>query len=171
MKKIVVAVLAIMGLSLVACNKINNSPLNQKISYEYKAEVDKKLVKKVDTISDQRIYERYVIEDGDKLVFTLSILKDDPNAYDDEYADIVRFEVPKDATTFSYDDNTLINGTAVYNAWGAWGGVSDVLINDGHISGKKVGDKAWDVQVFVNVPKYNDATEMKNIEKTYRVEL
>ncbi len=163
--------LLVLSLSLVACNKFDPGPVFRSVSYyEYKAEVGKKLVLKIDTISKDRIYEHYVIEDGDKIVFTFQHRRDDTNAYDDEYVDIIRFEVEQDATSFSFDDNTFKNSTVVYNAWGAWSGVTDVLVTDGFISGKKVGDKTWDVLISVAVPTYNESSQMKNLYHAYRCE-
>lgn len=165
------SVLLVLSLSLVACNKFNNGPIfNAASYYDYKAEVGKKLVLQRDTISKDDIRERYIIEDGNNIVFTFRHIKDDTNALDDEYVDVLRFEVEQGATEFSFDNNTLKNSTVVYNAWGAWSGVADVLVTDGFISGKKVDGKTWDVLISVAVPTYNEGSQMKNLYHAYRCE-
>lgn len=165
------SVLLVLSLSLVACNKFDDNHVLKSVSYyEYKAEVGKQLVLQRDTIAKDDIRERYVVEDGDNIVFTFRHISDDTNAYDDEYVDVVRFEVEQGATSFSFDDNTFKNSTVVYYAWGAWTGVTDVLITDGFISGRKVDDKTWDVLISVAVPTYNESSQMKNLYHTYQCE-
>lgn len=165
------SVLLVLSLSLVACNKYENPFVDQEAQFEYKTERNKQLIKKVDTITSDYIRERYVTEDGDDIVFTFKQLKGfDNEVYDDEYTDIIRFEVPASATEFSYKGHTLLQAKVIYGAQGAWGGVSDRSVTEGIVSGKKIGDKTWEVMISVNVPTYEEGENNKNLYHTYRCE-
>lgn len=165
MKYIVMTMVA--ALSFVACKKDKSGGLDQQITFDFTATEGKQLVKQTDTITTGNIRVRYVIEDGDNMVFTFQRSQDDPDAFDDEYTDIVRFEVPKGATKFEYQGDALQLAPAVYGAWGAWSGVPDRLITDGYIRGEQVEPNKWDVTIMVNVPEYEGADKVKTIFKSY----
>jgi len=108
------------------------------------------------------------VTQGNNLVFTYEYeAEDEINIADDEYAEVIQFEIEPTLTAFSYSDNELDEIKAVYSEY-CFCAFFDEEKNtspQGTISGKKISETQWDIAIDVTF--YAD--DQKNISNTFRL--
>jgi len=106
------------------------------------------------------------IVNGSNLVFSYVFeAAEEENIADDEYSEIIRFEIEPGLTEFSYSNSELNEINAVYSE-SCFCDFSNELKNTlpkGTISGTKISETKWDI--MIDVTFYTD--DLKNISNSF----
>jgi len=136
-------------------------------TYSYTFEEDAQLVIEPPYEGSYMKYSKVV--PGSALVFTYKKeTEGEKKVADDEFTEIIRFEIEPTLSEFSYSDNELSDLKAVYSI-SCFCSFDDPLKNtlpQGTISGKKISETQWDISIDVTF--YTD--DQKNITNTFRLE-
>lgn len=94
--------------------------------------------------------------DGEHLVFTYQFDRAQcENTFDDEYSELLQFEIDKDADVFSFQDSTLEEAKLIFIRSGAWI-FDNALVESGMISGQKKANNKWEIDVDIQLPLDSD---------------
>ena len=109
-----------------------------------------------------------IVTQGNNLVFTYEYeAEDELNIADDEYSEVIQFEIEPAVTEFVYSDNELDTINAVYTE-SCFCDFTDESKNtspQGTISGKKISETEWDITIDVTF--YTD--DQKSISNMFRL--
>jgi len=109
------------------------------------------------------------VTQGNNLVFTYRYeAEDEINVADDEYSEVIQFEIEPTSNEFDYSDNELVGIKAVYTE-SCFCDFTDETKNtspQGNIRGKKISETEWDISIDVTF--YTD--DQKNISTIFRLE-
>lgn len=104
---------------------------------------------------DSLLGARAEVISGDNLVFTYQyVYADRKNVFDDEYSEIIIFEVAKEENTFSVSNADLQDIKAMYRQscfCPSEIGLPFYKIIEGEISGKEISKKKWEVELDITV--------------------
>ncbi|MEO9894429.1 hypothetical protein [Aurantibacter sp.] len=109
------------------------------------------------------------VVDGNNLVFTYEFqAEDEKDIADDEYSEVIRFEIQPDLNEFEYSTTDLEAIKAVYseNCFCFFGDDNKNTSPKGTIKGKKISDTEWDITI--DVVFYSD--DAKNISNIFRLQ-
>lgn len=92
----------------------------------------------------------YSIVDGDQILFEYNhtgAQRDD--VLDDEWGEMIRFILNKDATSFEFTDEEIEDAKCFYQIFGAWFAHNQYSIKDGIIKGRKINSHIWEIYVSI----------------------
>ncbi|MRI01663.1 hypothetical protein GH721_14055 [Kriegella sp. EG-1] len=142
MKKII-TLMAVLGLTF-SCSK------KTKDTYSYTFQENAELT--ILPINEDSYMKNSTIENGNNIVFTYEYIADDAEIIaDDEYSEIIRFEIEPGLTEFNYTDEELSAISTVYSEYCfcAFFDESKNTSPKGSISGKKISETQWDITIDV----------------------
>ena len=160
MIKKTVILLVLVNFILLSCTKKSQE------TYSYTFRENAKL--NIETYEDS--YMKYGrVEEGANLVFEYKYKAEDAeNIADDEYSELIRFEIESSLDKFNYSDDELSNINAVFTKECFCWFDSDEKKNvspTGTISGKKLSETEWDITFDITF--YGD--ELKIISNIFRL--
>jgi hypothetical protein len=148
-----ILILTIVSLMIFRCNKNNCNPeITIPTWYEGKEIV----------VTYDSIYQRneYNIEDGVNILFEYNHAGQQcDDVYDDEWGEILTFEIDKKIIDFEFVDSNIITTKCFYQEYGAWVRHNRYQIKDGIIKGKKISEDKWEITVSVSTtPIFSNET-------------
>lgn len=118
-------------------------------SWTYELLTDKEIVITQDTFSGNPL-TIYEILDGNKTVAKYTHgTRECEEIYDDEYAEHLSFHFDDALEDFEFKDEEILNTNCFYYESGAWVRHNRYRIQKGTITGKKVDENRWDIQINV----------------------
>lgn len=147
-------------LCMLSCTK------KSKETYSYTFQENSQL--RIEPIFEGSYMKNGTVINGNNLVFSYEYVADDAeNIADDEYSEIIRFEIDPALTEFSYSDNELDEINAVYSEYCFCHFVDESKNTSpqGTISGKKISNTQW--QISIDVTFYTN--DQKNISNMFRI--
>ncbi|MEM9685889.1 MAG: hypothetical protein AAF934_03095 [Bacteroidota bacterium] len=116
----------------------------------------------------------YTVENGDNLVFEYNYTGAQcDNIADDEWGELLTFEIDKDATEFEFTDDAILETKCFYQHYGAWIASRQYEIKDGTILGNKIDNTTWQVTADVTViamPFGEESPRKIAFQKTFRID-
>jgi len=146
---------------IFSCTKKSNE------TYSYTFQENAQLI--IEPLFEESYMKNGKVINGNNLVFTYEYVADDvENIADDEYSEIIRFEIEPALTEFSYSDNELDEIKAVYSEYCFCYFVDENKNTSpqGTISGKKISETQWDITIDMTFY----ANDQKNISNTFSLE-
>ncbi len=70
---------------------------------------------------------------------------------DDEWGELLSFEINKDLTIFEYKDDEILQTNCFYQEYGAWVSHIQSAISKGVIKGEKSGNNTWKISGTITV--------------------
>ena len=107
-------------------------------------------------------YTNAQIVSGNNLVFEYKyVFEDDPILSDDEYTEIILFEVNPDVNEFFISDEELLNANSMLGTICFCAPSGFFNISDGWIKGKKLNENEWQIDLSVSYDfEYREYTKM-----------
>lgn len=110
------------------------------------------------------------IENGGNLVFEYWFTaEDNPNIADDEYSERIIFEIASDAESFLLTDAGLTTANTYFDKYCFCLIEGSIPIENGTVSGIKVSDTRWDVDIDVSFMDFSQV-ETRSISGTFILE-
>ncbi len=135
-------------------------------TYSYTFQENAQLV--IASSNEGSYMKRGTVVEGNNVVFTYEYqAENEIDIADDEYSEIIQFEIEPNLEEFSYSDGELIAINAVYTER-CFCYFSDETKNtspSGSISGKKISETQW--EITIDVTFYGD--EQKNISGVFKL--
>jgi hypothetical protein len=101
--------------------------------------------------------EYNVIDAGNRLFEYTHTKAQCNDIMDDEWGEILTFEIPEDINEFDYTDENILQTKCFYRQFGAWVRHNQYEVKNGRISGVKMSDEEWEVSVSVTTtPLFTD---------------
>lgn len=108
------------------------------------------------------------VERGDNIVFEYFFVAEQEDLIaDDEYAERIIFEITPSATSFSFTDEELSTPQSFFNRFCFCASLGSVPITSGTISGTKINDTEWDINIDVSFT-IDGQEERRNISGIFR---
>lgn len=85
------------------------------------------------------------------------------NIWDNEYSGSLYIQVDSAASSFSYTNEEMPQHFTIYRGVGAWSGYGDTLVTKGHISGTKLSEDRWNLDIDVTLPSKDDISGLEHI--------
>lgn len=139
---------AIVAISLSSCFKDDNCDPDFYLTHILK---DKTIESYFDTILQTQSFR---VVAGENLVFSFDHIGPQcDNVFDDEWGEILNFEIEPGIESFDLIDEQLLQANASYRETGAWVNHQSYPVKDGFIKGKKEGN-IWIVEadIIVDAP-------------------
>ena len=115
----------------------------------------------VDTLSGSN---NYAIVEGEDIIFQYYHANEDcKSVVDDEFAEVVYFQLPDSITSFSYCDSALLNIYCIYDVQAFFGMNPYYNVTQGCISGEKIDSDTWKVHIDITVNIPLDASGVKTV--------
>ncbi len=128
---------------LFSCNSDDCDPE----VFRYRWEDLKEITVTTDTSSQTNQYQ---IGDGQNIVFTYTHDgRQCDDIFDDEWTEVIQFEVDKDVTDFEYVDSNIARAKCHYREIGAWTHGIPQEVKSGTIKGKKLNSSEWEISLSI----------------------
>ena len=127
----------------ISCN-LNNNITPKSFTYEFSE--NSQIV-----INNDQGYEFISIEGGESLVFKYRYTADDDEEIaDDEYSEILYFEIDKNLNNFSYSNDDLLNLQMYMQRFCFCPSIPIIQISIGNIFGTKQSNGNWNISLSIN---------------------
>ncbi|KQC29051.1 hypothetical protein [Flagellimonas eckloniae] len=108
------------------------------------------------------------IESGQSLVFEYFFTaSEEPQVADDEYEERIIFEIDATAESFSMSGDDLTMANTVFDKYCFCDIRGSIPISSGTISGEKISDNSWNIEIDVTFTDYNE--ESRNISGSFKL--
>ena len=102
---------------------------------------------------------------GENIVFSLIIQKAQCNSrYDDESSEFLHFEIAYDAQNFELNSENFLQAGCFYRQSAAWYTSAFMKINQGKISGEKISENEWHINISVTPTSRSAETPHQPLE-------
>ena len=140
-----ISMLSIFGLTLITMASCQRNCSKEKVLASW---TENKVITL--NISSDSLIWNYNVADGDQLVFSLNHAdKECSNIADDEFGEIITFQVDPGAESFEFTDEELLAQNCFYHQYGAWVSGRRYPISKGKIYGEKRSDRKWNITIDV----------------------
>lgn len=164
-------IIQLVALSMIILSCEENGKDNNSDTYSYEYVTASMIVTKYDTVIheytlqdsnylDTSIFVTSEIKEGDHMVFEYHyIYSDEAQIADDEYSERILLEIPADQESFIYTDEELheLNTTFDYYCFCPLVGL--VKADSGIISGKKIDENKWKIEINARFSEQDNNTE------------
>jgi len=158
MKNLILTLLLVSG--IVSCNSDDSTNCNPEIITTNWSK-NKAILVEYNADSQRN---KYSITEGENDVFEYTLIGAEcPDIYDDEWGEILTFEISEEANNFEYSDEGITHTKCFFRQFGAWVN-RQYEIKNGMIKGEKLSEDEWKITVSIITPPLVHDNQPKLIE-------